>query len=49
MPHCKAHPQPGEGARFGQRLSDQQVRVAIHQTDRGLAAEVDIRLVDDHH
>ncbi|MNE66005.1 hypothetical protein D3C80_1615330 [compost metagenome] len=49
MPHCQAHPQSCQGAGLGQGLGHQQVRVAIHQTDGGLATEVDVGLIHQHH
>jgi hypothetical protein len=45
----EADAQAGEGARFGERLHHQQVRVARHQGDGAVAAEVDVGLVDDDH
>ena len=47
--HRQADPQTGQGARLGQGLGHQQVGVAIHQADGGLAAKVDIRFIHDHH
>ena len=36
------------GERLGERSDDHEVGVRLHQRDRGLAPELDVRLVDDH-
>ena len=41
--------QTGQRARLGQCLAHQQVRIAVDQLDRRLAAEVDVGLVHQHH
>jgi hypothetical protein len=42
-----ADPQAGQRTRLGEGVHDQQVRVAIDQRNRRLAAEVDVGFIDD--
>ncbi|MNZ50347.1 hypothetical protein D3C78_681330 [compost metagenome] len=49
MPYRQADPQARQGAGFGQGLGHQQIGVAVHQGDRRIATEIDIRLVHHHH
>ena len=49
MAHRQADTQTGQGARLGQGLGDQQVRITVHQADGRFAAKVDIRFIHHDH
>eukprot|EP01136_Pigoraptor_vietnamica_P029252 Opistho-1_new@8200 len=48
LPAGETDAQAGQRARLGQRLHHEQVRIPTDQRQRTLAAEIDIRLVDQH-